>query len=257
MKSISVGGKSWLYGVITLALLSGEAAYAVTVTTVGSFNDPAASSTYFYNRTYNQDDATTPARQLPSNLQSTTDSVAYFGWGIDAEARYATRKILQSHFWFNGTGSVDGGLAASPTLGTAFSMGSFTYTNQRTILSGGVVNIDLQMNIDIDGLSLMPVEYRFEIDNTKNSLPDPSDTARITAMPGDISFLLDGTQYLLTFNGFSRDGGLTFETAANLAEGQQTTAQIYGTLTAVPLPAAIWLMATGLLALTGFVRTKK
>ena len=64
-------------------------------------------------------------------------------------------------------------------------------------------------------------------------------------------------QYLLTFNGFSRDGGLTFETAANLAEGQQTTAQIYGTLTAVPLPAAIWLMATGLLALTGFVRTKK
>ena len=249
--------KSWLYGLIAVAVLGTQTVNAITVSTVGSFNDPAATSTYFFKRTYNQDDATGRLRSLPPNLQSTTNSVAYFGWGIDVEDTFATKKIIQSHFWFNGAGSVDGGPAATPTLGSAFSLGTFTYTNEQTILSGGIVDIDFQMNIDVGGMALIPVEYRLQINNTDNSLPNSKDTAQITAGPSEVMFYLDGQQYLLAFNGFSRDGGLTFETMANLAEGAQTSAQIYGTLTAIPVPAALWLMGSGLLALFGFVRTKK
>ena len=114
------------------------------------------------------------------------------------------------------------------------------------------------MNIDVGGMALIPVEYRLQINNTtNNSRFNSNDTAQITASPSDVLFFMGGTQYLLAFNGFSRDGGLTFETMATLAEGYQTSAQIYGTLTAIPVPAALWLLSTGLLALFGFARTKK
>jgi len=250
--------KSLLLGLMVVSALSIQPVQAVTVTTIGSFNDPTATNPlFFFNRTYNQDNAISPAHVLPSNLHSATDSVAYFGWGVDVKDSFLTGEIIQSHFWFNGAGSVAGGPAASAPLGTAFSLGSFTYTNEQTILSGGLVQIDFQMALNIDGLSLLPVEYRLEIDNTTNYPSAAFDTARIISTPSNVPFLLNGSQYLLTFNGFSRDGGSTFETVANLAEGGQTSAQIFATITAVPVPAAIWLMGSGLLALFGFARTKK
>ena len=245
-------------GLVTAALLVSPASYAVTVSSVGSFNNPTASSMYFFNRTYNQDDNTSPAQHLPSNLHSTTDSVAYFGWGIDTQQSLINREIIQSHFWFNGAGSVDGGPAASADLGTAFSLGSFTYTNQRTILSGGIVNIDFQMDINIGGMALVPIEYQLEINNTANNTTPSYDIARLVGTPTNISYVMNGTQYLLTFNGFSRDGGQTFESVAYLAEGAQTTAQIYATITAVvPVPATFWLLGSGLLAMAGLARSRK
>lgn len=252
-----VSCRTLLTGLIAVSALTSHSLHAATVSAVGSFNDPSASSMYFYNRIYNQDDATSPARRLPNNLGSTTNSVAYFGWGVDVEESFANRQIIQSHFWFNGVGSVDGGPAATVPFGSAFSLGSFTYTNEETILSGGIVNIDFQLNINVDGYNLFPVEYRLQIDNTSNQLPNSSDTARLIGMADDISFMLGGNPYLLSFNGFSRDGGLTFESIATLPENAQTSAEIFATITAVPVPAAIWLMGSGLLALAGFARSKK
>lgn len=249
--------KTILLGLIAASALTSHSTYSATVSTVGSFNDPTASSMYFYNRIYNQDDSASPAHSLPNNLNASTDSVAYFGWGVDVAESFVNRQIIQSHFWFNGVGSVDGGAAASVPYGSAFSLGSFTYTNEETILSGGIVNIDFQLNINVDGFDLFPVEYRLQIDNTSNQLANSSDTARLIGIADDISFMLGGNQYLLSFNGFSRDGGLTFESIATLPENQQTSAEIFATITAVPVPAAIWLMGSGLLALVGFARSKK
>ena len=234
-----------------------QSAHAISVQTTGLFQNPSASDWFFYNRIYNQDNEANPPRHLASNLNAPTDSVAYFGWGIDVEESVITQEKIQSHFWFNGAGSVDGGPAAMPLLGETFSLGSFTYTNEETILSGGLVEIDFQLNLEIDGMSLFPINYMLEIDNTPNSLPDNMDTARIVSGPMDVSFFLDGSEYILSLNGFSRDGGLTFETEADLAENAQTSAEIYATITAIPVPAAVWLMASGLLALFGFARTKK
>jgi hypothetical protein len=244
-------------GLLVMALAT--SAQAVTVSTVGSFNDPASTS-YMYSRIYNQDNTVTPSQHLPGNLNSSTDSVAYFGWGIDVWESVITGQKIQSHFWFNGVGSVAGGAAASVPYGTAFSLGTFTYTNEQTVLSGGLVNIDFRMDIKVDGLGLVPVEYQLQIDNTPNiETANSYDIARIVAAPNNISFFQNGSEYLLTFDGFSRDGGATFETVAYLAEDQQTSAQIYATITqvVVPVPAAIWLMGSGLLALFGFARVKK
>ena len=244
-----------LAAAVTL-IASTQGAYAATVQVVGSFHNPSASSVYFYNRTYNQDNDTTPARELPGNLNASTDSVSYFGWGIDIYDSFINREIIQSHFWFNGTGSVDGSSATTISYGEAFSLGSFTYTNEQTQLSGGLVEIDFRMEIQLDGYGLMPIEYRIGIDNTTNPA---NDTASLLSYPESVAFEMGGMSYLLSLQGFSRDGGLSFETYADLPEGQQTSAEIYATITEVtpvPVPAAVWLFGTGLIALAGLGRRK-
>jgi hypothetical protein len=240
-------------------IASTQSAYAATVQVVGSFHNPSASDFFFYNRTFNQDNDASPAVDLPTNLNATTeantstDSVSYFGWGIDYRDSFINHEIIQSHFWFNGTGSVDGSSATTITYGEAFSLGSFTYTNEETVLSGGQVEIDFRMDIQLDGYGLMPIEYRIGIDNRTNPADD---TASLLSYPQNVAFEMNGMNYLLSLQGFSRDGGLSFESYANLAEGQQTTAEIYATITEVPLPAAVWLFGTGLIALAGLARRK-
>lgn len=234
-------------------IVSTQGAYAATVEVVGSFHNPTASSLYFYNRTYNQDNDATPSEALPSNLNASTDSVSYFGWGVDVYESFVNQEIIQSHFWFNGTGSVDGSSATTITYGEAFSLGSFTYTNEQTVLSGGQVEIDFRMNIQLDGYGLMPIEYRIGIDNSTNPADD---TASLLSFPESVAFEMNGMSYLLSLQGFSRDGGLSFETYADLPEGQQTSAEIYATITEVPLPAAVWLFGTGMIALAGLARRK-
>ena len=49
----------------------------------------------------------------------------------------------------------------------------------------------------------------------------------------------------------------SFSLAFLLLGWVQTSAQIFATITAVPVPAAIWLMGSGLIALFGFARSKK
>jgi hypothetical protein len=230
---------------------------ASTVQVTGSFANPTASDMYFFNRIYNQDNDASPSQQISGNAGSSSDSIAYFGWGIDAYDTFINQELIQSHFWFNGTGSVDGSTNTSITLNDAFSLGSFTYTNEQTILSGGLVEIDFQMDIMFDGLSLSPSNYTIGIDNTVNTSGSADDTATLLSNPADMLFTKDGLQYMLSFNGFSRDAGLSFETSATLPEGQQTTAQIYATITAVPLPAAAWLFGSGILCLVGLARRKK
>lgn len=226
---------------------------ASTIQVIGSFSNPTSTG-YMYDQTFNQDNDPAPSQSMPANTNAVTDSVAYFGWGIDWRDSFINHHTIQSHFWFNGTGSVDGSTATTFTLGEAFSLGSFNYTNEQTVLSGGYVEIDFNMNILVDGVPLIPSTYRIGIDNTPNDSVPAYDTATLLSGPESILFYLDSAPYLLTFNGFTRDSGATFETYANLEEGAQTSAEIFATITAIPVPAAAWLFASGLLTLIGVSR---
>jgi len=243
-------------GVTLTAALSTQVATAALLQVVGSFNDESASDYFFFNRTYNQDNDNSPAQNLPNNLETNTDSVAYFGWGLDVRESFQNHQTIQSHFWFNGAGTA-GSSPLDITYGEAFSLGTFTYTNEETILSGGMVEIDFQMDIQLGGYDLMPIEYRIAIDNTTNPL---ADSATLISGPENILFTMGGSDYLLELHGFSRNGGNTFETYASLPENQQTTAEIYATvtnLTPVPVPAALWLFGSGLIGLAGLAARRK
>ena len=237
-----------------------QPASALMVDITGSFNpDSLTHTNYIYDRFYNQDDMDPAPVALPSNLRASTDSVAYFGWGIDITDSFIQREQIQSHFWFNGTGSAGGGSAVDALSGEAFSLGMFTYTNEQTFLSGGLVQVDFLMDINING-SALSTSYRIEIDNTANSSATSEDTARLlNPQPAPQLFDVGGIGYQILFNGFSRDGGITFETEATLAEGDQTSAEIFATISqvaVVPVPAAFWLFGSGLIGLIGFARRK-
>ncbi|MCW9024648.1 MAG: VPLPA-CTERM sorting domain-containing protein [Gammaproteobacteria bacterium] len=253
---MTIKKRELLASIVLGTLVTTPAVQAAYVQVDGSFGNPSASGYFFYDRIYNQDGDTSPAQNLPSNLLSSTDSVAYFGWGIDVVDSIITNQTIQSHFWFNGLNSVGGSTNPNVSTGDTFSLGSFTYTNEQTVFDGGVVDIDFQMDITIDGQNLGPVNYGIQIDNTRNSLPNSDDTATLTSMPTSTLVSLGGVDYLLTLNGFTRDFGSSYETWTSLPEGQQTTAEIYATLTAVPVPAAVWLFGSGLIGLFGLAKRK-
>lgn len=243
------------------ASLVTSTASAFTVDVSGAFDPNSLTHTnaFIFKRFYNQDDVSPAPVSLPGNLQSSTDSVAYFGWGIDVTESIVTQQVIQSHFWFNGVGSAGGAAPADVALGDTFSLGTFTYTNEQTLFSGGVVGIDFALNLDIDGLALSNILYRIEIDNTTNGGSNPTDTASLISMPAPALFTLGGIDYQLTLNGFSRNAGASFETQATLAEGAQTSAEIFATISqvAVPVPAAFWLFASGLAVMTGAMRRRR
>ncbi|MDH5648054.1 MAG: VPLPA-CTERM sorting domain-containing protein [Gammaproteobacteria bacterium] len=248
-------------GVALVSACLSQSVAAMMVDVTGSFDATSLTHThYIYDRFYNQDNLDPAPVTLPGNLGATTNSVAYFGWGIDLTDSIIQQQAIQSHFWFNGTGSVGGAASASVLSGDTFSLGTFTYTNEQTVFSGGLVQIDFLMDISIEGMVLANTLYRLEIDNTVNSSSTPEDTARLlNPLPDPKIFNLGGVDYQLVFNGFSRDGGLTFETQATLAEGDRTSAEIFATIsqvTVVPIPAAVWLFGSGLLALMGLAHRK-
>lgn len=250
--------RRWISCCTVLPMLGFAAsAEAFVVDTSGSFANATATSAYFYQRTINQDNDPAPAVSIPVNANSTTDSVGYFGWGIDVYDSLISGDIIQSHFWFNGAGSIDGGAAASVGTGDVFSLGSFTYTNEQTVLSGGYVEVDFSMDINVDGIALSMPTYRIGIDNTVNSGANNFDTASLVSIPADQIFSSGGVNYVFEILGFSRDGGLSFETTADLAEGAQTTAEIYARISAVPLPAAFWLFGYGALGLAAIARRRR
>ncbi|HSH30285.1 MAG TPA: choice-of-anchor K domain-containing protein [Thiohalobacter sp.] len=252
---------------MTLAALS-SSANALSVNVSGAFDNPTTSEYWHYKHILNQDNASSGTMNVPVNTGALTDSVAYFGWGIDVNETIdeclnlsTPCQKLSSHFWFNGTGSVDGSTASEATLGEMFSLGEFTYTNEETILSGGYVTIDFLMNIEVGGVSLGDSTYSIGIDNTPNDSAPFEDTAELLSGPMNINFMVGDTEYLLHFDGFSRDGGATLETYTSLAEDSATTAEIYATITQqvtpVPVPAAAWLMLSGLLGLIGIARKRR
>lgn len=251
-------------GVVALLAFGFAApASALTIDVSGMFSNPTVSDpsllAWYFQEINNQDNDASPSTTIPVNANAPTDSVAYFGWGFDPLESFAAWDKIQSHFWFNGTGSVGGGSPVDISLGESFSLGQFVYTNEETLYSGGYVTIDFGLNIAVNGSALDMAQYVIGIDNTPNVFAPYDDTAELLSGPMNINFTANSIEYLLTFDGFSRDGGNTFETYATLAEDAQTSAEIFATITQVtpvPLPAAAWLMLSGLGALIGFARNR-
>lgn len=195
-----------------------------------------------------------------------------------------------NYFEFDGTGSDIGSLPGSTVEGTLFQIGTFDYFNastKRDKVSG--MSFDLNMQIFDNEISMMfpTLRFDFAIDNTNdNNNPEASkDTiniidASILNLDGSLTsiwgtgplfFELGGIQYSFLLNGFAiidpltglpgvdTNGDFIFSTGTSAYEDTLTQAAIYGTIqqiSAVPVPAALWLFGSGLIALVGFTRNK-
>lgn len=164
-----------------------------------------------------------------------------------------------SSFAFDGVGSDYGETGFSASTGQAFSLGSFSYMNEATYFSRGVRGVDFSLAVEIDGdaIEMREFTYMLEILNTPNKSSNPADFVSLLNNVNSQSILHDNVLYELEILGFSRDGGNTFENSTWADEGSGTSAEIYArfnTVSAVPVPAAVWLFGSGLLGLVAFAR---
>ncbi len=243
---------------ILLALFLGLSAACAQSSTVvfdgvvgGSFSSVVAGSGDKYGIFNNDNTLTLDA----------TSGHAVFAWGTSSYY-YPAIDGNSSSFSFQGVGSdVSSAGGFSVTAGDQFLLGDFTYHNTPVYYAGGVTGVTFDVGIDfLDpalGSSLFSVNLA--IDNTPNTggtnVPDIVSIAGMST--SNTAFSFGGHDYVLQILGFSRDGGVTFETGTAANENEATTAGIYAVVndvTVVPVPAALWLFGSGLMGLLGVAR---
>jgi len=191
---------------------------------------------------------------------------------------------MSNSFVFNGNASdtYTNGILGTASVDNLFSIGSFDYYNAETSKDNiSAVNFRVDMSIDgfmqdtLGTLGDAYLEFTLSINNTPDN-NDPlasADSVWVSAvnvgmtMPDGTPLLMaydfttgmdmyiGGDMYTFMLMGFSRDGGVSFESQAVSQENTLTTAEIFATMspaTVVPVPAAVWLMGSGLLGLFGF-----
>ncbi|VAX07313.1 hypothetical protein MNBD_GAMMA25-2629 [hydrothermal vent metagenome] len=228
MKFVSYAGMSAL-----ILLGNMNLAQAISYSVVGSFENQGFSDPYSLSYLFNNDSA----------------DLAEFGWGVNLASYESSR------FQFDGV-NADAELPLDSSL--LINLGSFTYTNLETVLVGDVVTVDLGLAVNVFGAGQTKLTYALEVNNTDN-VAAGSDSMRVINSPENVIFTVDGSDYELLMLGFSIDGGNSFESNFNLAEGASLNMGIYVQLdrvSAVPVPAAVWLFGSALLGLAGIARRK-
>lgn len=176
-------------------------------------------------------------------------------------------KSGSSQLSFDGVGSDAREKGYSAKLGKAFSLGAFEYVNRSVHFAEGVTGVDFSVDVGFKNIALTkPFSYHISIDNTPDSPADMPDMISLTDTPSPFSFISGGNAYQFSLLGFSLDHGASFENSFSVNEGRSIKAALYGrfdpatasipspTTTPVPLPAAFWLLGSGLVGLFGLGR---
>ncbi|HEY9147256.1 MAG TPA: choice-of-anchor K domain-containing protein, partial [Thiobacillus sp.] len=132
----------------------------------------------------------------------------------------------------------------------------------------GVNALDLLLSVQLTESALNDFVFGISIEHTRDEgkKGDP-DHLKLIHDFGSFQFNLAGRNYALNFLGLSTDQGETFSDRLSLDEGHKVKAGLYAMITSsqlppcdpqavVPVPAAIWLFGSGLLALLGLSRRR-
>ena len=177
-----------------------------------------------------------------------------------------------------------GAFSHATSVNGEYLLGSVTWENQSNWYSGGIWNSILTLNLAVNtatGLSTRSVDVNFSIDNTTDEVYDtatnevtgnnPDVVAGFTLSDGDFGAPIDlGNGWVFSDLLFRLDNAGTSGTNVTTAtgdtligtsfgsifddatgawttrEGTTATIGIYANLTAVPLPAGLWLLLSGL-----------
>ncbi|MBU1690038.1 MAG: THxN family PEP-CTERM protein [Gammaproteobacteria bacterium] len=169
----------------------------------------------------------------------------------------------QSGLIFNQTSN-----GSSVELGAMFELGTLTHSNQLIYTDTSITNANLQLKLTLTGTGSVttgPFDYNFSIFESLNSGSCPTwqasmipcdDKISFSSAPMSQQFSLDGQLYWFNLLGFSKDRA-TISSGMITTEQMATTQYLMANITAVPVPAALWLLGSGLLGLAGFARRKR
>ncbi|HEB55447.1 MAG TPA: hypothetical protein ENI98_03910 [Gammaproteobacteria bacterium] len=229
------------YAGLGVLLLAGNInlAQAIPYSVSGSFSNPGFSDPTSLHYLFNNDQGGNAS--LPA--------VAEFGWGVNFDA------LASSRFSFDGRINPDPDfIPTADIFPLIFGLGSFTYTNLETQLVGKTVTVDLNLNLAIgdpgDPVKQFNLDYALEVNNTSGT--GTPDSMQIVSMTDKSSFNVDGTDYELALLGFGR-GVTGFTLAENDTARMQLFARV-DRVSAVPVPASIWLFSSALIGLAGVSR---
>jgi hypothetical protein len=157
---------------------------------------------------------------------------------------------------------VPGGDIVSAPLATPLFLGDFTHENEPIPSGTGIAGVDLNFGFDTNGAPLLVAAvFAFAHDETPNvgGSPMSDDIVTIVTPIVNIPITVGADVYFFNLLGFSQDGGVTFNNVFSSPEGGSNSAQLFGQITAspVPEPGMLVLFGVGLASVAGALRRRQ
>ncbi len=153
----------------------------------------------------------------------------------------------------------------SSALETPFKLGRLSYFNGTVVHDSAPDAVDLLVNISFTQPAIPNVSANFGLAliNTPNNSTEAAnaDYVKFNSTFSSNSFLIDGTAYKVKITGFDNvvgDGFLVSNSSQfHVLEGFTASADLYGTVAAVPEPESYAMMMAGLGLVGSLVRRRK
>lgn len=179
----------------------------------------------------------------------------------------------KSRVRFDSLGPVRQSGSYSASLGSPFTLGVLRFTNLTSPASSGVQSAELNLSILLWDTMLEPLNMVFGMSLEPSATParqaqnrKSSDLLSLSYDMGTYTFNTPDGKFQLDILGWSKDRGNSFTNAISVADNSFGGLRLYGVLTqvpgpypttVVPLPAAAWLLGSGLLGLIGVARHRQ